>query len=154
MSVMRVPYTGWVLKRSVNKTLRNNKKPESTLTTAHEDSGDRLLHQAVKPGAFPSETCGGPTCQTIIKDLQGTCHNTCWQNHVNYTVFCKVCEKNRGDEDKKYVNIGESSRGCHTRYWQEREERFYVQTCRGMPWGRPDGRLCCEKGVLKSRPCT
>ena len=41
---------------------------------------------------------------------------------MNYAVFCKVCEENRGDEDKKYVYIGELSRGCHTRYWQEREE--------------------------------
>ena len=130
-SILRVPYTRGVMKSLVNRTLKTNKKPEGTLAMAQEDSGDRLLHQLVKPDPFPSLSCGRPTCKTITnRNLDGACNNTCWQNHVNYTVICKECEQNRRKEDKKFVYIGESSRGCHTRYLQEREE--YNQEKKGF----------------------
>ena len=99
-----------------------NDQPEGTCTDAYEDSGDRLLHALVRPDPFPTEDCGRITCQTVCGDIHGRCKNTCWQNHVNYTVYCKECETQGANDCKRHIYVGESSRGCHTRFLQEKKQ--------------------------------
>ena len=76
----------------------------------------------VRPDPFPAESCGRQQCRTVKKAIDGKCENTCWQQHTNYSVFCKSCEERRGEGEKKHVYIGESSRGCYSRFNQEKEE--------------------------------
>ena len=121
-SVLRVPYTGGELKKAVNGAIRRNDQPEGTSTDAYEDSGDRLLHALVRPDPFPTEDCGRITCQTVCGDIHGKCKNTCWQNHINYTVYCKECETQGANDCKRHIYVGESSRGCHTRFLQEKKQ--------------------------------
>ena len=120
-STLRVPYTGGTLKREMDKTLKSSKTPEGTLTVAHEDSGEKLHHLLIKPDPFPRTKCGRASCKTVVDTATEECRGTCWQQHVNYTIFCKRCEEekskeNNAEDKKSYVYIGESSRGCFTRF--------------------------------------
>ena len=123
-SILRVPYTGGDLREKMNEILRATGTPEGTKTVAQEDSGIKLKDMLVRPDPFPMETCGRNDCQTVTgRNETGQCKNTCWQQHINYTVFCTACkeEYERGS-GQKYEYIEESSRGCYTRYKQELSE--------------------------------
>jgi hypothetical protein len=119
-SILRIPYTEGVLKKRINNEIQRGKNPPGTKVKVQEDSGERLLHQLVKPDPFAKESCGRPDCRTVTKGAQGPCRGTCWQQHVNYTVICKTCadEAKKGN-GKKVMYIGESSRGCYTRFRKE-----------------------------------
>ena len=122
-SILRVPYTGGKLKGKIDKTLKKMKSPRGTNTLAQEDSGEKLLHKLVRPDPFPAGNCGREGCKTIVKDIEGGCNGTCWQQHVNYTIKCKKCEMERKKDEEnglgpgvRYEYRGESSRGCFKRY--------------------------------------
>ena len=120
-SILRVPYTnGGTLKRKINAVVQAGRKPKGTKTKVQEDSGDRLIHQLIKPDPFARDTCGRPECRTVTKGTKGPCKGTCWQQQVNYTVICKKCEeKAEKGEGKRSLYMGESSRGCNTRFQRE-----------------------------------
>ena len=124
-SIIRVPFTGGVLKEWIDKGIQSSRAPEGTKTVAHEDGGDKLKDILVRPDPFPRVDCSRADCQTVTsrRGRPGQCKNTCWQQHINYTVTCVACDKDaeRG-QGERYVYIGESSRGCHTRFKQERED--------------------------------
>ena len=125
-SVMRVPFTGGVLKDWIDKGIKASPAPEGTRTVAQEEGGDKLKDMLVRPDPFPRPECNRADCQTVTSGKRGRqeqCKNTCWQQHVNYTVTCVKCnEKAEKGEGKQHVYIGESSRGCHTRFKQELDE--------------------------------
>ena len=123
-SILRVPYTGGVLKNKVERTLQNAKRPKGTRTVAQEDSGDKLQHQLVRPDPFPKKDCGREKCKAVVKgkEREEGCGGTCWQQHVNYTMYCKTCKEarersltNGSEEEPSYEYRGESSRGLCTR---------------------------------------
>ena len=120
-SILRVPYTkGAVLKRKMNTVIQTERRPNGTKTKVQEDSGDKLVHQLIKPDPFAGDTCGRRECRTVTKGTKGPCRGTCWQQHVNYTVICKKCEERaEKGEGKRSLYIGESSRGCNTRFQRE-----------------------------------
>ena len=86
-SVLRVPYTRGKMKKMIDRTLETSSRPDGTHAIAHEDSGDKLLHQLVRPDPFPADSCGRQQCRTVKKTIDGKCENTCWQQHTNYTKF-------------------------------------------------------------------
>ena len=125
-SILRVPYTRGVLKEEMDKTLSIAQKPEGTCTVAYEESGQKLHHMLVRPDPFPKEECGRAQCRTVVEGLEGGCRGTCWQQHVNYSIYCRKCEREReqgGNTDKSYVYVGESSRGCYKRFEGHRKSK-------------------------------
>ena len=125
-SILRVPYTAGILKQKMANILKRVKQPKGTHAVAHEDNGDKLHHQLLRPDPFPASTCGRTECKTKVKGVAGECKGTCWQNHVNYTVMCKKCEEDRiqrsnTNSDKKHIYLGETSRGCFTRFSDEKK---------------------------------
>ena len=77
----------------------------------------------VRPDPFPKADCGREKCEAVAIGREEGCRGTCWQQHVNYTMFCKTCKEERerrlanGEEaDPSFEYRGESSRGLHTRH--------------------------------------
>ena len=126
-SIIRIPYTRGELKENINKILMQpDSAPLGTKTVAQEESGTKLKDVLIKSDPFPMLTCNREECHTVVgKNGEiGQCSNTCWQQHVNYTVTCKICEEEsiKESDRKNYIYIGETSRGCYTRFNQEKNE--------------------------------
>ena len=92
-SIIRVPYIRGELKERINNILMQpDSAPLGTKTVVQEESGTKLKDMLVRSDPFPMLTCNREDCHTVVdKNSEiGQCSNTCWQQHVNYTVTCKI----------------------------------------------------------------
>ena len=139
-SVLKVPLTSRnKLKLEVEAVLKRYTAPEGVKTRVQESNGKKLRHTMMRTDPFPRTECGREKCP--LSSGGEPCKERCFQGHVNYSVFCKRCDENVVNENRAGVNeewsherfqyIGESSRGCYTRFNQHAEE---YKRCNNFMW--------------------
>ena len=113
-----------VLKDKICKVIDNSQAPEGIVTRIQEANGVSLRNSMVRSDPFPRDKC----------DREDACKDRCHQCHCNYTLSCRECdEKVReaanaenadvscNDKPVRFLYVGESCRGCLTRFEQHME---------------------------------
>ena len=131
-SVLRVPFTkGSLVKKEAENVFNCHKPPKGLYTQVLEGGGSKLEHSLMRSDPFPRPSCHRTDCPMSFGD-QG-CKDSCFQDHVNYTIMCTRCEKARREWEvqaesesdavprdqvppPKFMYCGESCRGCYKRF--------------------------------------
>ena len=147
-SVLKVPFSCGVLKRNICKVVENCEDPEGTKTRIIEGEGSRLRDMLVQPDPFPKLKCAREDCRTKRKNGQD-CQETCYQGHVNYTIECEDCSR---DKNKKCIYIGETGRGCYERFKGHKDQ---YKSRKGFMWKHAEeehsGRLDVDFSIFRHR---
>ena len=125
-SVLKVPLTAnQELSKGIKSIVKDSKAPEGIVTRVQEANGEKLKFLLTKSDPFPRSECGRQRCPLSHGD-EG-CREQCYQSNCNYTIFCKRCDfklmladEAGGDQPEpcRHVYVGESCRGCYTRFQQ------------------------------------
>ena len=136
-SVLSVPLTDErELQNKVCQAFENSIAPEGIVTRVQEASGSKLKNSLVRSDPFPREDCGK---KCPLKSETTSCNDRCYQSHCNYLISCKLCDEaivtgnggdDQGGEDEgnsaleyvRHLYVGESCRGCFTRFQQHAEK--------------------------------
>jgi len=81
-------------------------RPDGIRVRVQEDGGQQLKNILVRQDPFPKTNCGRERCPIGL-----VCKERCFQGHVNYEIVCVECDESREEIGKKYIYIGETSRG-------------------------------------------
>ena len=130
-SILRVPLSdGSKLKKMVEERLKRCPNPDGVRTRVQEDNGKKIKYSLMKTDPFPRSSCGRANCPLSMQE--GGCRERCYSCHTNYVIACKRCDDNVKVEFRvgvneewsmqRFVYVGESSRGCFTRFNQHAEE--------------------------------